>query len=71
MKDDDNQELNPGDDFEFAGQVDESIDAELEEDNVLYAGEYIVYVPPGQRATVRYELALDANSDVFNVNKGE
>lgn len=38
--------------------LDESVTPELQEDTTLHEGEYMIYVPKGQRAVVRYELAL-------------
>ena len=55
MIDDNGNELGPGSKFEFEGEVDESCKPELDKEVVFNEGEYIVYVPPGQRAVVRYE----------------
>jgi hypothetical protein len=41
---------------ELTLQVDESKDVEVGEVNVLPEGDYVICVPPGQRATVTYEL---------------
>jgi len=63
MKDADGNVLQPGDSFAYEGEVEEELDAEIGEDNVLDPGEYVIYVPPGQRAIVRYELAATKVKD--------
>jgi hypothetical protein len=57
MHDDNNNELGPGDAFAFEGQIDEVTDIEVDEPQTLTEGEYMIYVPPGQKATVVYSLA--------------
>ena len=59
MNDDNDNELEPGQAFEFEGQVDSSTTPELNKENVLYEGEYMIYVPPGQKATVVYSVAVN------------
>ena len=59
MKDDRGKSLGVGSAFEFEGVIDEAAtDIALGEDQVLFEGEYMIYVPPGQKATVVYTLAI-------------
>lgn len=60
MQDDDGNELQAGSAFEFEGQIDEvSTDIPMGETQVLHEGEYMIYVPPGQKATVVYSAAVN------------
>ncbi len=59
MKDDNGNELEPGQAFEFEGQIDSSVEPEMDKDSVLFEGEYMIYVPPGQKATVVYSVAVN------------
>jgi hypothetical protein len=59
MIDDDGVELQPGDRMEYRALVESSVEPEIGEENVLGEGEYHIYVPPGQRAIVRYEAAVN------------
>jgi len=77
MHNDDGQDLHPGDHVNV--KIDEATDIELGQENVLYEGDYMIYVPRGQKAIVRYELAategetneMDSDSGVvFNASDG-
>lgn len=63
MKDDNGNDLQPGDRIEGSWQVDQSIEPDVGEDTVLYEGEYHIYVPPGQRAIVRYETSVSTEGE--------
>jgi len=64
MDDDTGNELEVGSTFEFEGMIDGvSGDIPLEKDTVLYEGEYMVYVPPGQKATVVFTLAVNEEEE--------
>jgi len=51
----------PGDEVDIQGGVESSVSPPIGQNEVLPAGEYIIYVPPGQRAIVRYEIAVTTN----------
>jgi len=63
MEDDQGRELQPGDSFEGTFHVESSQEPELGEDTVLGPGDYNIYVPPGQRAVIRYEIAIEGEDD--------
>jgi len=57
MIDDQGRELQPGDTFEAEMCVDESTIVDVGQEETVYEGEYLITVPEGQKAIIRYELA--------------
>lgn len=58
MIDDNGNVLGPDSQFEFTGKIESIAKPELQEDKTLDEGEYIIYVPSGQRAVIRYKLII-------------
>jgi hypothetical protein len=58
----DKDPIQAGDQIEAHLIIDEMAEPEPGEDTVLYEGEYLINVPAGQKATVRYETSVSTRN---------
>ena len=66
MKDNDGQEMVEGTDFNLTGHLEEAETPDIGVPTTLFEGDYMIYVPPGQKAVVTYGLLLDDGDTIEN-----